>query len=122
MVAVDATTSVSTSRQRFLRCGLRNFHAGGDASHWHRSASRLARRSAALPHYSNSQLLTPSFSTPPFASEVYPDDHSGPTVIGVGQKSASSAQSVDQDSEPGIWNLEGPERAALPGMALHWLR
>ena len=76
MVAVDATTSVFTSRQRFLRCGLRNFRAGGDASHWHRSASRLARRSAALPHYSNSQLLTPSFSTPPSASEVYPGGHS----------------------------------------------
>jgi len=30
------------------------------------------------------------------------------------EKSGASAQSVDQDSEPGIWNLEGPERAALP--------
>ena len=30
------------------------------------------------------------------------------------EKSASPAQSVDQDSEPGIWNLEGTERAALP--------
>ena len=49
-----------------------------------------------------------------FASEVYTGGHSGPTVIGMGQKSASSAQSVDQDSEPGIWNLEGTERAALP--------
>ena len=38
------------------------------------------------------------------------------------EKSGASAQSVDQDSEPRIWNLEGTERAAIPGMALHWLR
>ena len=60
MVAVDATTSVFTSRQRFLRCGLRNFRAGGDASHWHRPSSRLAR-SAALPRYSRSEVLSPRF-------------------------------------------------------------
>ena len=48
-----------------------------------------------------------------FASEVYPDDHSGPTVIGMVHKSVSSVESVDQDSELRIWNLEGTERVAL---------
>ena len=76
MVAAAEAISTPESRERFLHSGLRNIRGGGDASHWHRSASRLARRSAALPHYSNSQLLTPSFSTPPSASEVYPGGHS----------------------------------------------
>ncbi len=62
MVAAAEAISTPESRRRFLRTGLRNFRAGG------------ANRTAAYPHYSNSQLLTPSFSTPPFASEVYPDD------------------------------------------------
>ena len=115
-----------SARERFLHSGLRNFRAGALVGKSASSAQSVDQDSepgiwnlegperAALPHYSNSQLLNPSFSTPPFASEVYTGGHSGPTVIGMGQKSASSAQSVDQDSEPGIWNLEGPERAALP--------
>ena len=85
MVAAAEAISTPESRERFLHSGL---------------PIDLCVDRAASPRC--------------FTSEVYPDDHSGPTVIRMGQKSASSAQSVDQDSEPRIWNLEGTERAALP--------
>ena len=75
-----------SARERVLHSGLRNFRAGALVGKSASSAQSVDQDSepgiwnleglerAALPHYSNSQLLTPSFSTPPFASEVYPDD------------------------------------------------
>ena len=75
-----------SARERFLHSGLRNFRAGALIEKSGASAQSVDQdpepgiwnlegpERAALPHYSNSQLLTPSFSTPPFASEVYPDD------------------------------------------------
>ncbi len=75
-----------SARERFLHSGLRNFRAGALVGKSASSAQSVDQDSepgiwnlegterAALPPYSNSQLLTPSFPTPPFASEVYPDD------------------------------------------------
>ncbi len=118
-----------SARERFLHSGLRNFRAGALVGKSASSAQSVDQDSepgiwnlegterAALPPYSNSQLLTPSFPTPPFASEVYTDDLIYSCDIGMplclgGENSYSSSRCYMPDADcrrnldGGYWTAE----------------